>query len=194
MPIRKLIFFFVLLCFSLSVQAQQPPQQAQLAEQEKMMQKMEQAIGSALTQKDVDVFLKVVEASQKLKAANKAEWEAIGKLSNEEREKKINEIANLAADEDFLISIARIQFAVQASDPAQLAQVQQQYEMMKQQLPAAKAQFATLPEEQRKTMEKQIDLQVKMMELMTNYPKEGLAVYNANKAKIEAGIKVMEEE
>ena len=63
----------------------------------------------------------------------------------------------------------------------------------KQQIAAAKAQLATLPEDQKKLAEKQMNLSLKMMEMMVNYPKEGLDVYKTNQAKIDAGIKFLEE-
>ena len=84
--------------------------------------------------------------------------------------------------------------ARQANDPAQLAQVKQQYEGLKQQLAAAKVQLATLPAEQKEKLEKQMNLSLKMMEMMVNYPKVGLDVYNSNKANIDSGIKFLEEE
>ena len=89
MLIRKLVLFFALLCFSLSVQAQQPTPQDQADAQQLMLQKMEKVILSALTQKDVDVFLKVVDTSKALKLKDKTAWEAIDKLPPAEKEKKM---------------------------------------------------------------------------------------------------------
>ena len=155
---------------------------------------MDKVVLSALTQKDVGVFIKVVETSKNLKLTNKSEWEAIDTLAPVEREKKINELSNLAGDEDYLVSMMRIQIAIQANDPAQIAQIKQQYEVTKQQVSAAKAQMRTLPEEQKRLMEKQMNLSLKMMEMMVNYPKEGIDVYKSNKAKIDEGIQFLEQE
>ena len=41
-------------------------------------------------------------------------------------------------------------------------------------------------------MEKQMNLSLKMMEMMVNYPKAGLDIYTANKEKIDEGIKFLE--
>ena len=194
MPIRRLILIFTLLVLSFSVQAQQSTPEEQAAAQQLMLQKMDKVVLSALTQKDVGVFIKVVETSKNLKLTNKSEWEAIDTLAPVEREKKINELSNLAGDEDYLVSMMRIQIAIQANDPAQIAQIKQQYEVTKQQVSAAKAQMRTLPEEQKRLMEKQMNLSLKMMEMMVNYPKEGIDVYKSNKAKIDEGIQFLEQE
>ena len=194
MLIRKLILFFTLLCFSVSVQAQQPTPQQQQETQKMMLEKMAKVVVSPLTQQDVDTFLKVVEASKRLKLEDEKAWDEINKLPPKEKEKKIKELSNLPDTEDYIVSIMRIQIATQVNNPTELAQIKQQYETVKQQVAAAKAQLASLPEEQRKTMEEQMNLSLQMMEMMVNYPKAGLDVYSANKTKIDEGIKFLEEE
>ena len=191
MQIRKIVLFLFLLCFSFSVQAQQPSAD-QAAAQQMMMKKMEKVILSSLTQQDVDTFLKVVAASSKLKESDRKAWDAVEALDPVAKEKKISELAKLLDSEDYIVSIMRIQIAMQANDPAQLAQIKQQYEMAKTQVEAAKAQLAQVPEEQKKMMEKQMNLSLKMMEMMVNYPKAGLDIYTASKEKIDEGIKFLE--
>ena len=96
------------------------------------------------------------------------EWKEIDTLPPVAKEKKIKEISKLGADEDYTVSIMRIQIARQVNEPAQLAELKQPYEMAKQQIAAAKAQLATLPAEQKETMEKQMNLSLKMMKMMVD--------------------------
>ena len=71
MPVRKLFLLFSILCCSLTAQAQELSPQDQAAAQQYMAEKMEKALLSGLTQKDVDSFLKFVEASKNLKSSDK---------------------------------------------------------------------------------------------------------------------------
>ena len=173
-----------------------------------MVQKMEKSLSSALTQKDVYTFLKVIGAVEHLKLNDEQAWEEISELPSVIKEKKLKELSKLAADEDFLVSAMRIQLASQANDPAQLEQLKRQQEVTKQEIEAAKAQMATMLKnvendvylqvaidaaEQYVIMKRQVNLSLKMMEMGLDYPKEGLDVYNAYKAKLDTGIKFMEE-
>ena len=173
------LFLLLMLCVSFPSMAQVPDQSA---EDTFMFEKIEEANKSFLTQNDVDVFVKVYKTSKSLKENDRKKWQAIEDASLGEKEKMINEIAQLKPGESFFVSAFRITLADRASDPKTVAEAQQEYTKMTSQLSEIEKQLATMPKEQAQAMRNQLNTAIEMMRRVAEFPAENLKIYTANKA------------
>ena len=179
---RKLILLIILCTLSISnVQAQAPSD----AEQKLMLTVMETVIGSPLTQKDIDVFVKTVNSSKEMKKSNLAEWERIDKLALIEKREAINKSAGLATGEDYFVSSMRVQLTRQLKSDPTKEQVKAQQAQAKQQAAAMEAQLKSMPAEQQSALRAQLDLSLKMIDYLVAYPDASVELYKTNETKIE---------
>ena len=70
----------------------------------------------------------------------------------------------------------------------------EEIEQLKKELPAQQKENANLPTKERNIAERELNISLKMIEMILDYPPEGLLVYKANQAKIEVGISFLNEE
>ena len=130
----------------------------------------------------IDVFTKVYQTSKNLKENDRKKWQEIEDASLGQKEKMINEIAQLKPGESFFVSAFRITLAERASDPKMVAEAKAEYEKMTSQLSEVEKQLATMPKEQADAMRKQLNTAMEMMKKVVEFPAENLKVYTANKA------------
>jgi|GEM_PF-3666297 len=185
---RLLVLF--LLCVSLPAMAQSPEQAIQ--EQSLMLECMQEAHKSLLSQADVDVFVKVYRASKSLKESNLERWKEIEATPMVQKEKIINKLYKHKKGERFLVSAWRVQMAARASTPKGVAEAKKEYELLKAQESELEKQMEKIPQQQAEFLEIQLDASLEMMRIITEYPAENLKVYTSNQKIINEAMAFFE--
>ena len=180
--------FVVLFLFLFPLSAAQAQPSTSPSNDAYMFEVMKAAITSPLTQNDVDVFVKTAAASKKMKTENKAEWERISALPFLEQKAAIQKASGLQPEDDFFVSVMRVNFAHQLMNDPDKAQLKQQMEQSKAMAP----QLDSLPAEQQAIVRPQFEMQMKLFEFLMAYPDSGLKVYKANQSQLQEAIQYME--